>query len=389
MVYGTIAILEPEKQIYPKYSWGEMYETLKTMKENGDDSEDPVFTRFFEAVKELDDAKTLTEVKTILTKYNFSENEIERINSPCYDGLTFVLKIPEGELISKLVDKQIYIETCKYLLLKDMTTRTLARACKYNNLEMVKLMIINASSNEKNRALKASCGYGHITTVKFLLENGADNHFENDASICVASQSGQLEIVKLLIEYGSNIHTRDECSLINAVKNSQLQVVQFLLQQGADVNAQETICMSLAIMNERLDFVELLYDFGANITEKMIQKACDTKNANIIKYIIPRIHFSFTNLKIPPSISTVFFNTIVQSNDIYSSVFSSLLTLGYGQELLSEAIKTVDISIVKFLLQKGVKVPKNLSSRNPEIEQLLNPKNLSSQNNSHKRCTIM
>lgn len=381
MVYGTIAILEPEKQIYPKYSWGEMYETLKTMKENGDDSEDPVFTRFFEAVKELDDAKTLTEVKTILTKYNFSTIEIERINSPCYDGLTFVLKVPEGELISKLVDEQKYIETCKYLLLKDMAVRTLLRACRYNNLEMVKLMFINSSHIERNKALLSACACNHIDTVKFLVQNGAEINYKNDTPICIASQNGHLEIVKFLVEKGADIHTDDNYSLTYAIKNKRLKVVEFLLQQGALINIK---CVSFAIQSERLDIIELLCDSGAPFSEQFLQQAIDTENISIINYVISRFNFSSGNIKVPPSISSTFYDCIMKNSYCDSNIISSLLKSGHGEELLKEAVKTHRLYMVKFLLKKGVKNSKKLSSKIPEIQQLLHP-----QDNSHKKCTIM
>jgi ankyrin repeat protein len=283
-----IALLEQEV-IYPKYSWGEMYETLKTMQENGDDPQDEIFARFFETVKELDEAKTVSEVKTILTKYNFSDIEIERINSPCLDGLLLALKVPESSLMAVVVDAQ-KIETCKYLLGKNMGTRTLIRACKLNNIEMVKLMLIEASFFEKDKGLQIASARGFFDIVQLLLQNKANVHFENGTPLCVACQNGHLDVAKLLIQYNADIHTDNEYCLRASALNGHKKMVEFLLDCGALISIDNNQPLRNAVKADKIDIVEMLLDRGAYIDAGDILSWAYVKgNIEIINFLYSRL----------------------------------------------------------------------------------------------------
>lgn len=90
------------------YSWGEFYETTKNC--DGYSDEEKKQFAVFEA---LDKATTLEEIKEIIEP--LTEYEINRLNSPCLDGIIFTMK----DLGQKLYEKE-YVETYKYYMDKNL-----------------------------------------------------------------------------------------------------------------------------------------------------------------------------------------------------------------------------------------------------------------------------
>lgn len=106
-----------------QHSWDEFYETLLEMKKNGDDPQDPLFDRAYILFSALDDAKTEKEIRELIQNNLFTELEINRLNSKCFDGL---LAADEALLQDKgcsichalvLLEKS-FPETYKYILSK-------------------------------------------------------------------------------------------------------------------------------------------------------------------------------------------------------------------------------------------------------------------------------
>lgn len=111
-----------------QHSWGEFYETLLEMKKNGDDPQDPLFDRAYILFSALDDAKTEKEIRDLIHANvppigTFTELEINRLNSKCFDGL---LAADEALLQDKgcsichalVLMESSFPETYKYILSK-------------------------------------------------------------------------------------------------------------------------------------------------------------------------------------------------------------------------------------------------------------------------------
>lgn len=115
---ATLCLYECHKYEYPKtYSWGELYETLKDMEEKGDWVEDPLFRRILNLFPRLENAP-FTEVQRILRTEPFTETELNRINSPCLDGL--IACVPFHLTDMKKIYENSYTETYKFCLDKGM-----------------------------------------------------------------------------------------------------------------------------------------------------------------------------------------------------------------------------------------------------------------------------
>lgn len=70
-----------------EYSWGEFYETLKEMKESGDEFKNETFEKAHSLFTKLDTLSNIEDVKQAIKEANLSEIEINYINSSCLDGI--------------------------------------------------------------------------------------------------------------------------------------------------------------------------------------------------------------------------------------------------------------------------------------------------------------
>jgi hypothetical protein len=110
--------MDDEKQTLI-YSWGPLYETLKEMKENGDDHQDEKLRYAFQLFEKLDKVETIVQIRKIILDglRNISSDEQKRWNSPCFDGI--VETIHFNSPIQKILEKHPqHVEAFKYYLLR-------------------------------------------------------------------------------------------------------------------------------------------------------------------------------------------------------------------------------------------------------------------------------
>jgi hypothetical protein len=221
--------------------------------------------------------------------------------------------------------------------------KTLAKAVKKNNIEIVKFILYHNYYDGNNRlekikypntsALVISAQNGCVNIVKMLLEYKIyenDQLSKNDA-LSLSIENGNAEIIKLLINNGANAETciwsitkyihcckRDgkkcDISLIKmlldilfknhvlatefydifteSVINGYTDIVQYLLEKGISVNIQQGTPLLSAIEYEHIDMVKLLIEKGANINcnnkTYPLMKAIDKENIEIIEILLEK-----------------------------------------------------------------------------------------------------
>lgn len=224
---------QPEIELKNTYSWGELYETLNTMSKNGDEHQDPLFTRAFELFKKLDNAVGKKQVKKLLKKYNFTEEELNRINSPCLDG---ILKcINQRFSLCALLRKNCSIETLKYFLDRGVCRRSITNAIRYDRLDAVKLFIERGADIKMRQKefLISACEDVSVKCAKFLInrESVTDNAF---LEACKWNDYKEFtEIVQLFIDNGTDINCKKSKAILNAFLCGYGQKVKFLFERDA------------------------------------------------------------------------------------------------------------------------------------------------------------
>lgn len=214
-----------EKKI--TYSWGPLYETLKEMYDKGDPHEDPLFTRAFELFSLLDNAQTLEKVREILKeKCTFTQMEINRINSPCLDGILYTIN-HEHPLRELVRNHWNYIESCKfYLNYLDENGPPLFMACVNGRTELVKLFLpcVKDIQNLDKKHLFHACIYHYKDIIKILCDAGVTMSSIDFESVCCHRD---IEIVKLVYNPLYDLFS----TIVNVSVRKRTEILKFLLEK--------------------------------------------------------------------------------------------------------------------------------------------------------------
>lgn len=218
-----------EKILQNTYSWGELYETLKKMSDNGDEHKDPLFTKAFELFAKLDNAVGKKEVKKILQEYPFTEEELNRINSPCLDGIIGCIK---NSSIHRIYSKYS-IETLKYFLDRRICVRSVSRAILNDRVDILKLFIERGVDIQIQckKYLQYACYGFSPKCVRFLINKDSIS----EQAFVLAVQSDYTDITQLFIDNGIDINCWNGRPLLNAFLAGNEKQVKFLLEKGAKV----------------------------------------------------------------------------------------------------------------------------------------------------------
>jgi ankyrin repeat protein len=136
-----------------------------------------------------------------------------------------------------------------------------------------------------------------IDILKICLGAGVDiNRIKSQAKFN-AIRYDNLENINFLIDSGINIRSDDDRALIYACEKNRKQIIELLLSLGSDAAAQNNepilkICNHYSKkkkINIDMDIIKLLVTHGANPffhSNKLLQKACELENLELVKYLI-------------------------------------------------------------------------------------------------------
>lgn len=299
------------------YSWGELYETLTEMKQNGDDCQDELFTRIFTLFSTLDKTQTIKEVQEIIKNEKFTEIEINRINSSCFDGIINTIHDtnPLGKLVAKCpncIDTFIFYSTrvCEERLaitvptaiiynIPSMLERLLALlkgdiiyklrdnwvslCTKFDHPEILQILLLKTHPRIDYGIYQTIIRSGNIESFKILFEN-ANSH----DCLHSAAYHKQIKIVQFLLENVPRLIKEIQHSSItlqHACRNNDEEMVSFLLQKGSSVDN-----IYYYDYFEYPKIIKLLLDLGPPLTKEridgLLHTARETNNISIIYLLL-------------------------------------------------------------------------------------------------------
>lgn len=265
-----------DEKKFPHYSpcgWGEFYNTLKEMKENGDTSENKQIQRIFELIDSLENAKNLQEVKSIINFYNLTETEINYINSRCLDGIIATINKEDPGL--EMIEKIPYIDTFLFYYEREGFQES-----TYKNRygEQDTTLIVRKLSD---RYLGLLCKNGCTKILKIIVsQNDAriKEHFPVNLPITFPGQVPRIlhtTIHEFLAVFGQEESLR-EILLILKEKFSE----QDFLDQVSD-------CYYYACKYTKENVVKmLLTEYLYSDVENYFSEACENLSVNFIKYML-------------------------------------------------------------------------------------------------------
>lgn len=382
-----------------KVQWGELYDTLQEMKRNGDEIQDPLFSKAFILFDRLENADNNIEtIWQLLDEANFTETEINRINSPCLDGLYACRKYKKfGTFLAKHIDK--YHETL-ILLFSYMS--------KNDAYGMIKVLCKDTSTINFDRLYDFTfeiCGfvfeYDYAKIIHMACEWGSYDFVQGVRKLMKEEEyylhyyalrvckKGYLDILQYLFKYYDDVLKKEnEIVTVNEMLSVVCQygyydMAIFLIEQGADAAHSYGIDWTIladSILSGNIDIVKFLMKNGAVITHKALSTAIECQQYDILKFLldngasIDAIHFGFALNYHNPDIVELLLErgaelTIqhIRTRTIYIPTVDILLKHGFNihfhdDELLRKAVKKGDIITSLSLVDRGANPNKGLMS---------------------------
>lgn len=265
IIIGRVFKISPSKQA--SYSWGELYETIKQCEGN---HEDMLFSQAFDLFEKLDNEQFTENIRNLVHEQKFTKIEINRINSPCFDGIlhTIYSQKPMLKLIRKFPQ---YLDTCKYYLSRGFFwENNFLCACHHNRDKIVKIFLNNQEIEEQllYEALDIACERGYTKIVEILIDDkklNVDGIDDETTPLLKACVNNRFDTAKFLLDRGANIETCN-FSYVCGLKNSS-KLVELLLNRGAiaDEMAMYEACRSY----DCTDTIHLLLNRGVKIPQSL------------------------------------------------------------------------------------------------------------------------
>lgn len=381
-----------EKNI--NYSWGELYETLKEMRKKGDHHNDLLFNQAHQIFMALDTNNDYKILYAIATKSKFTTHEMNRINSPCFDGICKYFERSWSTLCYLNFEQLLFDyantffpETVKFFLSKisikdrEKTLRFLfERACICNNVNLAKFIITLIDKNlVKLSHLIKIFEYGDEKIIDFLLST-YEKYNVNDFFI-LAIRSGNEKLVEYLVnEKVADIHYNNDCA-INEVMHQekcqrQLGLLVFLIQKGMelDIDQLSRICIYVDYLFT-LD-AQLLQTIFKNREQEVIFYIFDNnipqRRTILLEKMIRRLNWSFipdnTNRT---SLQQFFPNLITRCIELHDMDCMRLLLQQHYRDTYPDAENTIWRLIIEYrnynvmltLLHNGFHIPEIYTTR--------------------------
>lgn len=381
-----------EKLSEINYSWGELYETLKEMRKNGDPHNDLLFNQAHQIFVSLDNNTDYKILYTIATKSKFTPQEMNRINSPCFDGICKYFKVPfvlnlDFELLLVGHADFFFPETVKFFLSKipvEKRERTLKilfqKACANNNVKLAKFITTIIDKNIVKLSSRVDiCRNGNEKIVDFLLSTYEDYDVNNFFIATVIY--GNEKLAKYLVnEKGADIHYENDRAIREIIQlekyECQMELFVFLIQKGMelDINQLSRVCI----------YVDYLFTLDA----KLLQTIFKNREQEVIFYIfannIPqkrtlllvrlmrRLNWSFipddTNRT---SLQQFFPNLITRCIELGDMDCMKMLLQDHYRDTYPDAENTIwrlvlehhNYSVMLILLQNGFHIPEIYTTR--------------------------
>lgn len=124
--------------------------------------------------------------------------------------------------------------------------------------QLLKSVPVDIHEN-KEHLLREACVYGRLGIVQMLTERGADVQAMENRPLIDACRGGHQSVVEHLLALGANIHDQDDEALISACHGSHENIIHLLLANGANVYAQKNALIVYACNHGKLKILERIF----------------------------------------------------------------------------------------------------------------------------------
>lgn len=269
-----------------------------------------------------------------------------------------------------------------------------------NNKEMLEILDTIVKENNINTstygwtALSEASHEGNIDIVSLLLKNGADVNALNEGGstpLMLASMQGHVEIVKLLVKNGADVNLTNKdgfTASMHAISNSKSTnhnyIMNFLFENGADnsiadknriesLHSKGYTSLMIAVALNEYETAKILIKQGIDVKTEVIIESIIQKQATDFytleegtekdnKFAINALDMIFYSDSYEKKINLEILKLLIENGlDVNKTLYvhKGFYPSYFKTNLITEIIIANDLKIIKYLVKKGAKIPKD------------------------------
>jgi hypothetical protein len=340
------------------YSWGEFYETMTSCEGYKDDEK---LQNQFAIIEALEKVKSLEEITEIVHRFALTENEINRLNSPCLDG---ILKTVEHDKpLEKLVNQYPkYLDSIKFYFAKGLinkkdTNGMMSIAVSHNSIDLVNILLRHTLyKDDLDKAIFKSIDNNNIDIVKTIGKKFSIVDFSMHA--CMV---GSVEILQFLLNtYGEPVDLK-KLMFEHAVSSGSCEMVRFLLKRGVEYWSPNALCTAIEKRNFQVTKLLLSCTDKIHDLKKAMIEACKVGSIDTVKLLIDmgvkvqseigdHLLYTYDDGYLPTAVN---YNQI----DMVNFLLDNGANIdGPAQVILQLAIQNATVKMVKLLITRGATI---------------------------------
>lgn len=348
------------------YSWGEFYETMTGCDGYKDDTK---LQEQFAIIEALEKVKSLSEITEVVQRFALTENEINRLNSPCLDG---ILKTVEHDKpLEKLVNQYPrYLDSIKFYFAKGLIHKSDANgmlniAVSHNSIELVNILLKHTIyKDDIDKAIHKAINNNNLDIVKAITKKFLITNFYTEA--CGA---GSVEIVQFLLNtYGEPVESKRQM-FVCAVASGSCEMVRFLLKRGEGYWSPDALCESIGKRNFQVTKLLLSCTNKIRDLKRAMLDACKIGSIDTARLLLDmgvKLQYDRTNddRDYSPSVSSFLVeelkylcNAVTYNQiDMVNFLLDNGVAINEPPVVLQLAIEHTGILMVKLLLTRGANI---------------------------------
>lgn len=273
---------EPE---HPLLIWGGLVKVLiEDCKANDDEIRKQIGNLLFD----LNDTKTVKEIRCICRRRTVNKEVLDRLNSPLLDciGRLRYRDRKEYHILAKACEEG-RVDALKFMVDRGAVPKPymLRNAAQCGHDHVITFLLRQFPDLIPDDAVAMATLNGHVNAVRVLLQSGAK---PCHTALCYACEDGNIEIMTLLIDHGAPI---GDVPLVKTAEQGRLEASVLLLERGANARAYDDLAFRCACRRGHLKIAKILLDRGCEVhssNNEALRSAAYNGHEDVVRFLIER-----------------------------------------------------------------------------------------------------
>lgn len=167
--------------------------------------------------------------------------------------------------------------------------------CKYNNIELIKLLIDNIDISDINDAFLIACHNKYSDLCEFLLNYNVDIDYKNGEPLKIAIENNDKIIVTILLKKNCDYSIDNYWNVSSCIYKNNIDLIKIFLDFGLNPDTNDYFLIKLSKQLNNNEILNLLLSHSSKNIEEILKcnyncefliKTCITNNLENLKKII-------------------------------------------------------------------------------------------------------